>query len=187
MILSLREWVSSFARTWSLLRRGSYISCHTRIQDNMSNAFTDFVLSFISFWYLEILNGPEVYYLVVHLPSKITFIHNVLYSYCSDRTYHLFSTVTLILLTFCDAPFKTPRSHNARFPVGSSSTSSVVSNGRRTYKMRPHSVFTFHMCTQISEMNLCSRTLHQNAIPSMNSTYNADISKFISPSHCAEI
>lgn len=35
--------------------------------------------------------------------------------------------------TFCDAPLSKPLSHNALFPVGSSSTSSLVLGGRRTW------------------------------------------------------
>lgn len=34
--------------------------------------------------------------------------------------------------TFCDAPLRSPLSHKALFPVGSSSTSSLVLGGRRT-------------------------------------------------------
>ena len=38
--------------------------------------------------------------------------------------------------TFWDAPLSTPLSHNALLPVGSSSTSSDVSGGSRTYQRR---------------------------------------------------
>lgn len=36
--------------------------------------------------------------------------------------------------TFCEAPLRRPLSHNALFPVGSSSTSSLVLGGRRTWQ-----------------------------------------------------
>lgn len=38
--------------------------------------------------------------------------------------------------TFCDAPLRRPLSHKALFPVGSSSTSSLVLGGRRTWDQR---------------------------------------------------
>lgn len=38
--------------------------------------------------------------------------------------------------TFCEAPLRRPLSHNALFPVGSSSTSSLVLGGRRTWQSR---------------------------------------------------
>ena len=48
------------------------------------------------------------------------------------RRHAVFTATWTLQLTFWGAPFKSPRSQNALVPVGSSSTSSVVLDGRRT-------------------------------------------------------
>lgn len=49
--------------------------------------------------------------------------------------------------TFCDAPFSSPLSHNALFPVGSSSTSSLTSPGSLIYHNKQIS-FVIQWCQQ---------------------------------------
>lgn len=56
-------------------------------------------------------------------------------------------------LTFWEAPLSKPRSHKALFPVGSSSTSSLVLGGSLTYKYTNN--IGFSPCSPRSQNNIC--------------------------------
>lgn len=113
--------------------------------------------------------------------------------------------------TFCDAPLRRPLSHKALFPVGSSSTSSLVLGGRRTWennmkeeiKIRlawcaPHFQFhkgvltlpnLMHQILYISYRLPVSSTIRYKSnvythpiLPSHH-TYNADVPELVCRSH----
>ena len=54
--------------------------------------------------------------------------------------------IKMFFFTFCDAPLRSPLSHNALFPVGSSSTSSLVFGGRRTWQKNVNEKLTISPC-----------------------------------------
>lgn len=95
----------------------------------------------------------------------------------------------LIAFTFCDAPLRRPLSHKALFPVGSSSTSSLVLGGSRTWKMtikaknkaslvKPDAIWVVHHVFLIYHF-IFSHKL--NALT--HNTYNADVAKLVCRGH----